>query len=272
MIKYFVSDIDNTLFDAKTGIHQDTIQTLKTLQKQGITLVLASGRTLNAMKIVAEELDLKSYGGYLIGSNGASLQKADEALPWLNHCHRVEDLHRYVTKAIELDLHFSLEQNDILYYSHLDSSVVYEKDLCGVKTQQFSDPIKEIQQEISKLCVHLNIERDPSKMDVFVKTFQKEAMCERFHPHYMDVMPFGHSKLTGLMEILKLENAHLSEVAAIGDGFNDLDLLTHAGLSAAVANAKPTILDVVDMVVGRAIDAGVAQFAQHVLKLNSKTI
>lgn len=268
MFKFFVSDIDNTLFDAQSGIHPDTIQTLKQLQKQGVTLILASGRTLNAMKIVADELELHKHGGYLIGANGTTLLKADEAEPWVNHVHALDDLHRYVQKAIELDLHFSLEQNDILYYSHLDHSVQYERDLCAMTTQRFVSPLEEIRQSVSKLCVHINQERDPIGMDRFVEAFSDQAKCERFHAHYMDVMPYGHSKLTGLLEILRRENASLFEVAAIGDGVNDLDLLTHAGLSAGVANANPMILEVVDLIVGKANQGGVADFARHILAQN----
>ena len=272
MVKYFVSDIDNTLFDHQKGIHPKAIKHLKQLQKEGMILILASGRTIQAMEGVAKILELHRYGGYLIGSNGTVIRKAEDDKPFFNHVHKLEDLKRYCQTALDLGLHFSYEQNGILYYTHCDPSVLYEQKHCEMTIQAFRDPIAELVEESSKLCIHLSDKDSSDPMDQFIERFKQEAKCERFHPRYMDVMPFGHSKLTGLQEILKREHADLSMVAAIGDGDNDLDLLAHAGFSAAVANAKKNVLECVDVIVAEGALGGVADFAKLVKQLNQSTL
>lgn len=272
MVKYFVSDIDSTLFDQKKGIHPKSIKSLIQLQKEGVTVVLASGRTLKAMEGVAKQLKLHQYGGYLIGSNGTSLRKATEQKLMIHHVHALKDLKRYCEKALELGLHFSIEQNGILYYTHLDPSVLYEKTHCDMRIQAFVDPLEELMEDNAKLCIHLSENEPTEGMDAFVKLFKHEVACERFHPRYMDVMPYGHSKLTGLQEILKHEQSDLSMVAAIGDGDNDIDLLTHAGFSGAVANAKESVLERVDIVVAHSAEGGVSQFAELVRAKNQSNL
>ena len=84
-------------------------------------------------------------------------------------------------------------------------------------------------------------------------------------------MPFGHSKLSGIQEILQLEGDSLDHVAAIGDSVNDRIMLTHVGYSAAVYNAADFIKEVADIIVSDAKKAGVSEFAQLVLNMNRQS-
>ncbi len=67
-IKLIMTDVDGTLL--ATGDHPDaeTRNALKTLQKNGITIGLVSGRTLSKLESTARELDLN---GPIIAENGA---------------------------------------------------------------------------------------------------------------------------------------------------------------------------------------------------------
>ena len=61
------------------------------------------------------------------------------------------------------------------------------------------------------------------------------------------------------------EGISSEQVMAIGDSHNDLDMLKYAGLGVAVANARPAVLRVADMVTGRNVDDGVAQVIEQVI-------
>jgi HAD superfamily hydrolase (TIGR01484 family) len=73
MIKLFVSDIDGTILDHTVGVPRENIEALLTLQKKGVKLVLASGRAVPAMMVIANQLELKANKGYIIASNGAEV-------------------------------------------------------------------------------------------------------------------------------------------------------------------------------------------------------
>lgn len=268
MFKYFVTDIDHTLFDVEIGIHPENIQTLIKLQEEGITLVLASGRTIESMRTVAHALDLKKYGGYIIGANGTMVQKANEEEPFVQYNHHIDDIHRYIDAAQEIGLHYSIEQNQVLLYSHLDHSVLYERDHCKIEIKPIIDHKRMITQAFPKLCLHMPDSKKPQYLDAFIDRFSKVVYCERFSDSYMDVMPFGHSKLTGIQEILKRNGDHLENVAAIGDGVNDINMLKQVGYSAAVSNAQAYIQANADIIVADVREAGVAQFANLILEKN----
>jgi hydroxymethylpyrimidine pyrophosphatase-like HAD family hydrolase len=58
----------------------------------------------------------------------------------------------------------------------------------------------------------------------------------------------------------------LSQVAAIGDGLNDIEMLTEAGLGIAMGNAPEAVKSVADWVTGTNNEAGVAQAVERLFQ------
>ena len=65
-----VLDLDGTLTNRDKIITPKTKQALMELQKQGKKVVLASGRPTHGILPLSEELELKTYGGYILSFNG----------------------------------------------------------------------------------------------------------------------------------------------------------------------------------------------------------
>lgn len=66
MIKAIVMDMDGTLLNSKNQISEKTRQVLLEAQQQGITLILASGRSYTRLLKYARELEMDRYGGWLL--------------------------------------------------------------------------------------------------------------------------------------------------------------------------------------------------------------
>lgn len=271
MLKLFVCDIDNTLFDQKIGIPKANIEAIQSLHQAGITVALASGRSYHAMKIVVDALQLSDHCAYVIASNGAHIIETKTQKVLYQKTHPVDTLKHYAQVAKELGIDFACEQADVLYHTHDNESVRYERELCGMKTKLLTDFEFELTQSASKIMMQVNPLSLGLEMDVFVQRFKHEVSCERFHKTYMDIIPLGHSKLTGVDVLLNELQLKRSEVAAIGDGENDRILLSHVGLSAAPSNAHMEIQSLVDHVVPSAKEAGVAHFIQLVLLKNNSS-
>ena len=56
---------------------------------------------------------------------------------------------------------------------------------------------------------------------------------------FMNVVPVGYSKATGIDIICRELDISLDEVVVFGDADNDLEMLEHVSNSVAVANATP---------------------------------
>jgi Cof subfamily protein (haloacid dehalogenase superfamily) len=67
---------------------------------------------------------------------------------------------------------------------------------------------------------------------------------------YLEVTAVGNSKLRGMRTLAhRLDrDLGLDQIMAIGDNFNDLEMLKHAGVSVAVANAPDSVKRIVDYV------------------------
>lgn len=72
-IKAIVMDMDGTLLNSKDKISPKTKDALIECQKNGIKIVLASGRNYGRIKPYLEELHLEEFGGLLIEINGIAI-------------------------------------------------------------------------------------------------------------------------------------------------------------------------------------------------------
>ena len=66
-------DMDGTLLNSKDKISPKTKDALIECQKNGIKIVLASGRNYGRIKPYLEELHLEKFGGLLIEINGIAM-------------------------------------------------------------------------------------------------------------------------------------------------------------------------------------------------------
>ncbi len=77
--------------------------------------------------------------------------------------------------------------------------------------------------------------------------------------NYFEIMPEGVTKGTALQSLCEYLGIPLENTIAIGDYYNDLDLMRAAGHSVAMENAPQEVRLAASAVTGRCMDGGVAQ-------------
>lgn len=77
----------------------------------------------------------------------------------------------------------------------------------------------------------------------------------------------GVTKANALQRLCDHKGIDASQVVAFGDSWNDLDMLTWAGLGVAMANANDDVKDAADALAGSHNDEGVANFLADLLNL-----
>lgn len=93
-----------------------------------------------------------------------------------------------------------------------------------------------------------------------------DHMCEKVSsvgfnlpmPGFLNVVPCGYSKATGIDYLCEAMGVGLDEVMVFGDGGNDLEMLRHVDNSVAVANAVPEALEAARWHIGDCADEPVA--------------
>jgi hypothetical protein len=83
--------------------------------------------------------------------------------------------------------------------------------------------------------------------------------------NYLEVLPAGVNKANAVATLAKTLDLELSQVAAIGDAPNDLEMLKEVGLPIAMGNASSEVKAIVEWVVGTNDEGGVAEAIQRLL-------
>ncbi|PWQ83351.1 haloacid dehalogenase, partial [Stenotrophomonas maltophilia] len=65
---------------------------------------------------------------------------------------------------------------------------------------------------------------------------------------YMEMAAAGVSKASALAQLCAIDGIDASEVAAAGDAFNDVAMLTWAGTALAPANARTEVIELADRI------------------------
>ena len=103
-------------------------------------------------------------------------------------------------------------------------------------------------------------ERNSSQaLQIIADSVQSVSNAAFSKPGYLEVVPKGANKAAALRHLVTILGLNLSQVAAIGDGHNDIEMIREAGLGIAMGNAPVAVKSTADRVTGTNNEAGVAQ-------------
>jgi hypothetical protein len=97
------------------------------------------------------------------------------------------------------------------------------------------------------------------------------AFVARSQSYYLDVTHPLANKGVALSEIARLLGVPLGEVAAIGDGGNDVAMFERSGLSIAMGNANPQVQRAADFVTGSNSEDGFAHAIESFILGDSRS-
>jgi hypothetical protein len=252
--KLFVADMDGTLLNDDKKLSDKNIQAIKKLQDFGIKFAVATGRHDSMIKSYLKHLDLHVP---VISCNGAIVREPfsdqiflSEALPQeqslkvIDMCkERNADFHIYGHESI-----FGEKLNHkMLYYHNLNKSLPSEEQTKLVKVPDCKDAILNDSEPLYKFLIISD--RNKDLLDIMDGLAKIEGLtaCQSM-PTLCDVMKEGVSKAFALQKLSESLGIMRKEIVAIGDQFNDIDLIEYAGLGIAVANAEDALKKKADIV------------------------
>jgi hydroxymethylpyrimidine pyrophosphatase-like HAD family hydrolase len=87
----------------------------------------------------------------------------------------------------------------------------------------------------------------------------KMILNKNYQGHILEVLPATVSKWQALERLMAAEGLTAEDVMAIGDDYNDLEMIRGAGLGIAMGNAVEAVREAAGYVTGSNADDGVAQ-------------
>lgn len=236
--KLLVSDLDDTLVSRDKIITEKTEKAVIDAQKRGVKVALASGRQPYGVLKPAEKLKIREYGGYMICFNGGKI--IDSRGKCVYSCHLGNEYFRPVYEIMSrYDINVLVHNDNEIYGDDRINDYSYiEPDALGLSLNVKKDIISAVDWNIHKvLGAGAPLELMKAEKDL-KKQFGDVLDIYLSAPWFLEVMPKGADKGTGLEKAAQLLGISVSDTVACGDSFNDIPMIKKAGLGVAMKNAE----------------------------------
>ncbi|WP_414840123.1 sugar-phosphatase [Carnobacterium sp. TMP28] len=264
MIKLIAIDLDGTLLTKDRLISEENKQAIYEAKKQGIKVVLCTGRPLLGMVHYLEELNLREPGDYGITYNGGLVQKTDTG----------EILSQKTLSKKEVQELYKLSQDINMPCNFIDLERVYEPPYPVGRESLYPTvmnalPFVSIAPEelyedtvINKVVFCYEEERLDEAIAKIPSEFFERFTLMKSRPILLELMNKEVDKGKGISVLCDLLGIDSHEVMAIGDEANDFAMIEFAGTGVAMENATLEIKQIAQFVTKNNNDHGVAHAIQ----------
>lgn len=257
--RLLVLDLDGTLTNSKKEISPRNLRTLLRLQQSGVRLVLASGRPTYGIVPLAEQLQMKENNGYILSYNGGEIIDwstgellyknllPDDVLPIL-----------YQTATDNRQTILTYDNECILTENPNDPYVQKEAFLNKMQVRRVENFLQEIPLPLPK-CLIVGEPEQLMKTEAELSLrLQRQISVYRSEPYFLELVPLGIDKARSIAVLSEKLGITREEVAAMGDGYNDLSMIKYAGLGIAMDNAQEPVKAAADYIAPSNDEDGVA--------------
>ena len=257
-----VLDLDDTLLRQDHSISNRNKDLLIQAQKQGIKVVLASGRPTPAMTRYAKELNLAQYDSYMVSYNGGVVTSMKNNEVIFETSLTLDEIYSLYDFSVENKVHI-LTYSDKGVISETDSEYIdVELDLTGIPHHKVPSFKSEVTSAAVK-CILLEHPDYLKEVEVKLKTERTDLSVMRSKPFFLEVMPQGIDKAASIGFLADKLGIHQSEVIAVGNAGNDLSMVQYAGLGIWVDNVSDDLRHHADFIVASNEDDGVAEVIER---------
>jgi Cof subfamily protein (haloacid dehalogenase superfamily) len=250
--KVIALDIDGTLLKWVEGtgaaaevISPAVIEAVGRAYDAGAHIVLASGRSPHGMTRVADMLGLPREGGdrlWIVASNGAVILRYPP----------MDVVHEELFDAGPAVRAILAEQPSAL--------VAVEERGVGYRLNDHFPPgelsgqmtLVEVEELIKEPVSRVIIRNPESSVEEFMEMGRRLGLQGISYvvgwTAWLDLTPIGVSKASGLSYVVDQLGLEPSDVLAIGDGRNDLEMFAWVGRGVAMGQAIPEVLEAADAV------------------------
>lgn len=243
MVKYKVLalDLDETVLTRNKGVSEANKKWIKRAADAGVIVVLTTGRGLQRVEQIRQELGLESP---MVLANGAEI--------W--------------SKPGELVKRFYIAQKDIrmLHAMALEAGGKFwgYNDTDHIKMEDWTDD--SFATNFFKFGISHNDEGTVQQLRDKLKNSETLNITWSSN-RVVEISLVNVSKATGIQNLCEHLGIEMAEVMAIGDNRNDLELIQASGLGIAMGNAEKELKEVADQITTTNEEDGVAQAIQTYL-------
>jgi Cof subfamily protein (haloacid dehalogenase superfamily) len=243
-------DVDGTLVDETNALSPAVHDAVVALSEAGVAIVVATGRAMPGAMEVIERLGLQD--GTAVTSNGAVV---------IGY-HPVEVLHSVTFDASEA-VRRVLERVPEALVAVEEVGVGYRVNAPFPEGEVRGNiTVEDVDSLVSEPVTRVVIRAPEHDAREFAEVVEGLGLTETNYyigyTAWLDLAPEGVSKASGLEMVCARLDVAPTDVLAVGDGFNDVEMLEWAGRGVAMGQAPAEVQGVADAVTGTITEDGLA--------------
>ena len=286
MYKLVAIDLDETMIDSYGMVTEKTKKTIKKVEEQGVNVIIASGRPIDSIKSIANEIDSKKY---FISGNGAIIYDMEKEEIIYEKCMPKEKVLEIIKICEENSIAYNVYTEkeilatalkyNVLYYNKENlkkeeskkTKITIVKDMYEyVKNKEDANFLKITVCDETKSVFNSIIRKFKEIKDIEVldvshmsrKTIRQGTEDFSIEYYYTEISRANVDKWYAIEYLMENLNLKREEIMAIGDNINDKMMIENAGLGIAMEQSTPVIKIIADDVAPSNNDDGVAKILQ----------
>lgn len=242
-IRLIATDLDGTLLGADKEISPRNARALQACMARGVHVMLASGRSLNAVARIAEISGLT--GVLVLSSNGARLDETARGPLLLENGIAPSVAREAAVRLISAGVYVECYSDDVIYmanrvpvkrHNHQPGRAADGATLFVEDAARFLD---EGTAHARKLIVFSDDPEQLEKSRMLLRGLPLD--CSSSDTDNLEILAAGAGKGRALQWYAERMNIARDEIMAFGDQTNDLSLLEEAGWPVAMDNAVDVV-------------------------------
>jgi len=256
-------DVDGTLVDHTLEIRPRNLAALRLVVAGGCRVIIATGRmyqsALKYAQAIGTEEPMICYQGAVVRSGAGEIMREWPVAP--------AEAVAAVEMARAQDLHINLYRDDVFYIERMGPGARRYAEVAQMEPYLVPDLMELARQGSTKIVFVDRPERLRELEPLVRQTVEPGSRVTFSLPDFLEVVDATASKGAALAFVCEGAGIPRSEVIAVGDAPNDVEMLRYAGLALAPRTAFPEALAEADAVIAPPVEDGIAELVERYLPI-----
>lgn len=257
-IRLVAIDLDDTLLKDDWTVSPRVAKAIQKAQAQGVKMTIATGRMPISTRPYAEQLGVDvpviTYHGAMIQQilSGEIIFRRVISSPLASEIVRDVSRRGFYVQVYLKDRVITSQLNEWSQeYEQIASVQIEQGDLITLLSQE-----PEGVEKILLIAKEADLDQLAPELR---QLYGQKVHITKSKPRFLEIMDCSVNKGVALAAVAERYGIAQEEVMAIGDSFNDLEMIKYAGIGVAMGNARQEIRDQADIVTSTNEEDGVAE-------------
>lgn len=262
-VRLLALDIDGTLLDSRHLLTPAVRGAVRDAAGRGVEIVLCSARGPVGLQPILRELGLRGCSVAFSGALRCRTAPGAPSEPLGGERMELSLARAVALRGRALGVSVGWWDTDDWFVDARDGPIAYEAGV--IQAEPHLADLARL--ELAPFKLQCMVPMDRIDRLVALRAACPPALAASFsNPNYLEVVRAGTDKASGLARLGEQLGVPLAEMAAIGDGENDLAMLAEVGLGIAMGNARPSVRAAAAWITAGNDEDGVARAVERMVR------